>query len=104
MAVAFTGLVLSLSTGAGIASAVPDVSAVVGTTCSYQQVIAALNAQSPADGAEFTASPVATSWLQRFLASPADQRRQMVQQVQSVPGLQSYSGLILQVVNTCGNY
>jgi hemophore-related protein len=104
LAVAFTGLVLSLGTGAGIASAVPDVSAVVGTTCSYQQVIAALNAQSPADGAQFTASPVATSWLQRFLAAPADQRRQMVQQVQGVPGAQSYTGLVLQVMNSCNNY
>jgi hemophore-related protein len=103
-AVAFTGLVLSLGTGAGIASAEPDMSAVVGTTCSYPQVIAALNAQSPADGAQFTASPIATSWLQQFLASPPDQRRQMFQQMQGTPGAQAYTGLVLQVANSCNNY
>jgi hemophore-related protein len=102
-AVAVAGLALSLSTGAGIASAQPDMSAAVGTTCTYPQVIAALNAQSPADGAEFTSNPIAVNWLQQFLASP-DQRQQMIQQVQTVPGAQAYTGLVVQVANTCKNY
>lgn len=101
---AAAGLALSLSTGAGIASAQPDVSAVVNTTCSYPQVIAALNAQSPADGAQFTSNPIAVNWLQQFLASPTDQRQQMIQQVQGVPGAQAYTGLVVQVANTCKNF
>ena len=104
MVVAAAGLALSVSVGAGIASAEPDVGAVVNTTCTYQQVIAALNKQSPADGAEFTSNPIAVSWLNQFLASPVDQRRQMVQQVQGIPEAQPYTGLVLQVINTCKNY
>jgi hemophore-related protein len=102
--VAAAGLALALSAGTGIASATPDVTAVVNTTCTYDQVIAALNAHSPAEGAEFTSSPIAVNWLQSFLGSPVDQRQQMIQQVQSVPGAQAYTALVVQVANTCKNF
>ena len=102
--VAAAGLAFALSAGAGIASATPDVTAVVNTTCTYDQVIAALNAHSPADGAEFTSSPIAVNWLQSFLGSPVDQRQQMIQQVQSVPGAQAYTALVVQVASTCKNF
>lgn len=98
------GLALALSAGAGIASAQPDVAAVVNTTCTYPQVISALNAHSPADGAQFTSNPIAVNWLQSFLASPVDKRQQMIQQVQSVPGAEAYTGLVIQVANTCKNF
>jgi hemophore-related protein len=98
------GLALSLSAGAGIASAQPGLSSVVNTNCSYPQVIAALNAHSPADGAQFTSNPIAVNWLQSFLASPVDRRQQMIQQVQGVPGAQAYTGLVLEVANTCENF
>ena len=39
------GLLLSLIAGGGIASAAPDVSALSNSTCTYPQVMAALNAQ-----------------------------------------------------------
>lgn len=39
---------LSLVAGGGIASADPDVTAIVNTTCTYPQIMAALNEQSPA--------------------------------------------------------
>ena len=98
------GLALALSAGTGIASAEPDLSTVVNTTCTYDQVIAALNAHSPADGAEFTSSPIAVNWLQSFLGSPVDQRQQMIQQVQSVPGAQAYTALVVQVASTFKNF
>lgn len=44
------GLVLSSTVGAGIASADPDLDLAINTTCSYPQVIAALNAQDPQFG------------------------------------------------------
>jgi hemophore-related protein len=98
------GLALSLSAGAGVASAQPDVAAVVNTSCSYEQVIAALNAHSPADGAQFTSNPIAVNWLHSFLDSPVDQRQQMIQQVQNVPGAQAYTALVVQVANTCKSF
>lgn len=44
--VAAGGLALSLTAGAGMASA-QDLSAIINTTCTYPQVLGALNAQNP---------------------------------------------------------
>jgi hypothetical protein len=63
LAVAVGGLALSLTVGAGVASADPDLGPIVNTTCSYPQVMAALNAQDPAAAAQFNASPMAQSAL-----------------------------------------
>lgn len=100
LAAAVGALTLSLTAGAGIASADP----LVDTTCSYPQVLSALNAQDPAAAAQFNSSPVAQSYLQRFLAAPPAKRQQMVQQVQGIPQAQQYLGTIQQVANTCNNY
>jgi hemophore-related protein len=102
--VTVAGLALALSAGAGVASAQPDVSPVVNTTCTYDQVIAALNAHSPADAAQFTGSPVAVGWLHSFLGAPRDQRAQMLQQVQSIPAAAPYTSLVLDVARSCSNY
>jgi hemophore-related protein len=102
--VAAAGMALSLGLSSAIASATPDVGAVVNTTCSYDQVIAALNDHSPESAAEFTGSPVATGWLHEFLGAPVPQRQQMLQQVQSIPAAAPYTALVVQVANTCNNY
>ena len=60
------GLALSVLAGAGIASADPDLGAAINTTCSYPQVVAALNAQSPAAAAKFQNSHMAQGWLQQI--------------------------------------
>ena len=104
MVVACAGLALSLGTGAGIASAQPNVSAIVNSTCTYPQVMAALNAQSPKTANDLNANPIATGWLQGLVAAPPDQRAQMVQQVQGIPALQPYLPVIFQVARTCNNY
>jgi hemophore-related protein len=98
------GLAFSLSAGAGIASAEPDSSAIVNSTCTYPQVMAALTAQSPDVANELNASPLAVGWLQGLVAAPPDQRQQMVQQVQGTPALQPYMPVISQVAHTCNNY
>ena len=104
LAVAVGGLALSLTVGAGIASADPDLGPIVNTTCSYPQVMAALNAQDPAAAAQFNASPMAQSALRQFLASPPSRRMAMAQQIASSPGAQQNFGLIQQVAATCNNY
>ena len=101
---ACAGLALSLSNGAGIASATPDASAIVNSTCTYPQVIAALNDQSPQTANELNANPLATGWLQGLVAAPPDQRAQMIQQVQGSPELQPYMPVIYQVAATCNKY
>jgi hemophore-related protein len=104
LAVAGGGLALSLLAGAGIASADPGMDAAINTTCSYPQVVGALNAQSPAAAAKFNSSPMAQGWLRNFLASPPPQRAQMAQQAAGYPGAAQYIGLIGQIATTCNNY
>jgi hemophore-related protein len=104
LVVAAAGLALSVSAGAGIASATPDASAIINSTCTYPQVMAALNDQSPETANELNANPLATGWLQGLVGAPPDQRAQMIQQVQGIPALQSYMPVILQVANSCNRY
>ena len=103
MAVAVGGLALSLTVGAGVAFADP-LDAAISTTCTYSQAVAALNALDPATAQQFDASPAAQAWMRTFFAAPVNQRQQMAQQAQSVPGAQQYVGLILQIADTCNNY
>jgi hemophore-related protein len=104
VAVACGGFALSLTAGTGVASADPDLGAMVNTTCSYPQVVSALNAQNPAAAGAFNASPRMQSGLRHFLSAPPDQREQMAQQMASTPANQQYLGLLQQVFNTCNNY
>jgi hemophore-related protein len=104
LAVAVGGLALSLTAGAGVASADPDLGPIVNTTCTYSQAVSALNAQDPAAAAEFNASPPTQSALRRFIASPPDQRLRMAQQMENTPGAEGYFGVIQEIVSTCNNY
>jgi hemophore-related protein len=104
LAVAVGGLALSLTAGAGVASAGPDLGPAINTTCSYSQVVSALNAQDPAGAAQFNASPVAQGYLRQFLAAPPAQRQQLAQQAMAVPGAAQQFGLVAQLANTCNNY
>jgi hemophore-related protein len=98
------GLALSLLAGGGIASAEPDVTLIINSTCTYPQVINALTAKDPAAAQQVTSNPVATAWLQQLVASGPDGRRKMVKQAQAVPAVQQYTGLISQVAATCNNF
>ncbi|MHC9294302.1 hemophore-related protein [Mycobacterium sp. LTG2003] len=104
LVVAVGSVTLSLIAGAGVASAEPDVAPFVNTTCSYPQVMAALNAQDPAAASKFNSSPMSQSLLRQFLAAPPDQRQRMAQMIAGTPGNQQYFGLLQQVFTTCNNY
>src|SRR3979409_1737501 len=96
LVVAAAGLALSQSAGAGIASATPDASAIINSTCTYPQVTAALNDQAPETANELYANPLAVGWLQGLVGAPPDQRAQMIQQVQGMPGVQPSLGVVPQ--------
>lgn len=109
-------LVLTMSSvaGMGIASAVPDLGPLINTTCSYPQIVAALNAQAPELAQQLSDHPQAQARLKQFLALPIDQRQQTVQQLLAAhPQWQSTidekagsseGQQILQVADTCHNY
>lgn len=104
LAAAVGGLTLSLVAGSGIAAADPAIDSAVNTTCSYPQVVAAMNATSPAAAAKFNSSAMAQGWLHSFLASPPPQRQQMAQQAEGMPGAAQYIGLIGQIAGTCNSF
>ncbi len=104
IAAALGGLALSVPLVTGVASAQPDFSGVVNTTCSYEQVMAALNAQRPDLAQQFNASPFAQGALRNFLASGPAQRQQTVAQLQASPAAQEYFGPINSIAGSCNNY
>jgi hemophore-related protein len=101
-------LALLLTAETGVASADPDLSPAINTTCNYSQVMSALNAQSPVAAAQLNGSPTAQAALRGFLDSTPDQRRQIAQELESRPDsaqyVQQFAGLVVQVANTCNNY
>lgn len=101
--IASSGLALSLTAGAGMASA-QDLSAIINTTCTYPQVLGALNAQDPAAAAELTSSPLAVGVVQDFLASPVPQRQQTAARLSSMPAAQQYLDTMLLVAGSCNGY
>jgi hemophore-related protein len=104
LVVCCAALALSLGAGNGIASAEPDVSAIVNSTCTYPQIQAALNDQNPEAASALNGNLLSVIWLQRLVAAPPDQRAQMVQQVQDDPTLQQYIPVIYQVAGSCNKY
>jgi hemophore-related protein len=104
LAISCGGFLLALGAGSGIASAEPDVEAIVNSPCNYSQVIAALNAQDPAAAAQLTGNPMANGWLQSLIAAPPAQRRTMVASLQGFPELQTYAGTINATASTCSQY
>ena len=100
LGVAVGSAAVALSAAAGVASADP----VTDTTCNYGQVMAALNATDPATAEQFNQSPVAQSYLRKFLAAPPAKRVQMEQEIQGMPQAAGFMGTIQQVATVCINY
>lgn len=97
------GAAVVLTSGAGIAKADP-VEAAIATTCNYNQVMAALNTVDPLAAGQLGASPVAVSFLQRFLVSGPVERRQMANQVVAMPGAAQYVNDLAIVSSSCKGY
>jgi hemophore-related protein len=94
------GAALSLTAGLGVASADP----IIDTTCSYPQVMAALNSENPALAQKFSANPLAAAMLTNFLSAPPGERVQLVQDYQATSWGQKYFGAMASIANTCNNY
>ena len=104
LAVAVGGFAVAFAAGAGVASATPDLGPAVDTTCSYPQLVSALNAQGPEASAVFSQTPVLQVGLQQFLASGPEKRRQMAQEMVNAPAFGPYLGPVQVAFNTCNNF
>ncbi len=100
IAAAIGGLAVTFAAGTGMASADP----IVDTTCSYPQVIAALNTEDPALAEKFSANPLAAAMLGNFLSSPPVERQELVQEFQTTSWGQKYFGAMASIAGTCNNY
>jgi hemophore-related protein len=97
-------LVVSLTAGAGIASAGPGLDPMISTNCNFWQLRAAMYAQSPRAAEQFTHSAAEQAWLHDFLASPTPIRQQMVVDAQIAPIQQPYLRVIQQAATICRYY
>lgn len=104
LAAVFGGMAAALMAGTAIASAAPGDEAIVNSTCSYPQVIAALNAENPAAADELATSPLANGFVRDLVDSPPAERQQKIDQFRSYPQVAQYSGLISQVAGSCNGY
>ncbi|GFG50538.1 hemophore-related protein [Mycolicibacterium agri] len=104
VAAAIGGAAVSAVAGAGVASATPDLGPAINTTCTYPQLVNALNAQDPQVGAFFNQSPQLKAGLQVFLVSGPAQRERMAQQLVSAPAVQPYLGSVEQAFLTCHQF
>ncbi|MGE5696242.1 MAG: hemophore-related protein [Candidatus Sericytochromatia bacterium] len=104
LGVALGGLALSLTAGAGVASADPNLDSAVNSTCNYPQFVAALNAQDPRYASAFESSPKMQGDLQTFLAAPPDQRQRMAQRIVSNPANRDILPIVQTAFDTCSNF
>ncbi|MCV7241152.1 hemophore-related protein [Mycolicibacterium celeriflavum] len=104
LAVVLGGLGLSLTAATGIASATPDLGPAVETTCTYPQLMSALNAADPTAAAVVNNSPAIKAGLNQFLAAPPAQRQRMAESIANDPANQPYLGLYQTVFSTCNNF
>ena len=100
IAVAAGAAALSLTVGSGIANADP----IIDTTCSYPQVIAALNTENPTLAGKFSSNPVAGAMLSNFLSSPPAKRQQLAADFQKTAWGQKYFGAMASIAGSCNNY
>ncbi len=105
---------IAFSPAAGSASADPVTSALATTTCSYNQINAAMTAEAPDLISLLNSHPKMQTKLQDFLAMSIDQRQEAIAQQQATnPQIDQMIARaigpqgaqeMLQVADTCQNY
>jgi hemophore-related protein len=100
------GAAMALAAGSGIAAAAPGDEAIVNSTCTYPQVIAALTAQDPAAASALTSDAAANGFLQGLVAAPpgSAERQQKIDFVRGFPQAAQYNGLINSVAVSCNKF
>ena len=91
---------LSVTVGGGVAHADP----IIDTTCSYPQVIAALNTENPTLAGKLSSNPLATGMLTNFLAAPPAERERLAANFRQTSWGQKYFGAMSSIAGVCNNY
>ncbi len=104
LSVGLGAMALSLTAGAGIAAAGPNLDSAINTTCNYSQLVSALDAQDPQVRMAFDQSPILQRGLRQFIADTPEKRARTANDVVAAPMFQPYLGTIEQAFNTCNNF
>lgn len=104
LAAAVGGLALSLSAGAGIAAAQPDIGPMVNTPCTYDQAMAAVHAENPMAAQYLDQSPPNLEFLRIYFGSTPDQRTSLLNQIKNNPGIDQALPVFQQMMTSCVNY
>ena len=104
LAVAVSGLALSLTAGAGMASADPDYGPMVDSTCSFEQAMTAVHTENPTAAQYLDQSPPNVEFLRVFLGSPRDERVNLLNQIKDNEGADQALPVFRQMLTNCVNY
>jgi hemophore-related protein len=104
LTVAAGGLAIALSAGAGVAAAGPDLGPAINSTCSYDQWVAALHAESPGPASAFDAQPMSQAYLRQFFAGGPAERQSLANMFVSMPGSEQNVPVMRQAFGSCNNY
>ena len=96
------GLALSMIAGTGIASADPDITPLLNSTCTYDQVVEAMNQTEPELAATILNNPLAVGFLHNLINAGPEQRRSMYEQAEARYPVNAPK--ILTLASTCQNY
>lgn len=98
------GVAVSLSAGAGIAAAQPDIGPMVNTTCNYDQAMAAVHAENPMAARYLDQSPPNQQFLRVFFSSSPAERTSLLDQIKNNPGIDQALPVFQQMMTSCVNY
>jgi hemophore-related protein len=104
LAVAIGGLTLSLTAGAGLASADPNIGPMVDSPCTYEQAMSAVHAENPMAAQYLDQSPPNLEFLRVFLSSPRDERVNLLNQIKNNPGANQAFPVFRQMLTSCVKY
>jgi hemophore-related protein len=104
IAISVSGLALAMTAGAGLASADPDWSPMVNSTCTYDQAMAAVHTENPMAAQYLDQSPPNLKFLQVFLSSSRDQRVSLLNQIKNNPGADQALPVFQQTLTSCTKY
>lgn len=96
------GLALTFTAGMGTASADPDITPLLNSTCTYDQVVEAMNQNEPELAATILPNPMAVGFLHRLIDAGPDERRSMYEQAEARFPINAPK--ILTLASTCQNF
>ena len=104
LAAGIGGLALAATAAAGVASAQPYVDTMVNSPCTYDQAIAAVNAENPMAAQYLMQSPPNLQFVRVFLSSSKDERLSLLNQIKGNPGIDQALPVFTQMMSSCVNY